>query len=200
MARPSKFRFRNLDRIGAADAEDDRHFLQSCFIDTGDLVALRNCADPRTIVLGRTGTGKTALLHRLSYLEERTISVNPEALSLSYISNSTILTFLSELGVNLDIFYKLLWRHVFAVEIIKTHFNITTEKDLSSFRARIRNYFRSQKDRNAIDYLEKWDTTFWQETEYRIREVTTEFENQVKASVGLPKLPFTSSPKTSEFS
>lgn len=192
MAKSDKFNFRKLDRIGAADAEDDRQFLQNCFVETGDLAALRSSQDSRTILLGRTGTGKTALLQRLSNVEGRTISIEPEALSLSYISNSTILTFLSQLGVNLDVFYKLLWRHVFAVEIIKSHFNIITEDDLSSFRARIRNYFRTEKERNAIKYLEKWGTTFWQETEYRVKEITTQFENQIKFSIGSQKLPFSS--------
>ena len=115
------FRFRKHDIVGAADAEDDLDFLRSCFIDTGSLRVLKNCADPRRIVLGRTGSGKTALLKRLAEAEERVIEVHPESLSLGYISNSTILRFFSSLGVNLDIFFKLLWRHVFTVEILKHH-------------------------------------------------------------------------------
>lgn len=60
-----KFYFRNRDSIGAADAGDDLDTLRDCFVDTGDLAVLRDCAKPERIVLGRTGTGKTALLSRL---------------------------------------------------------------------------------------------------------------------------------------
>lgn len=183
MSRPAKFRFRRQDNIGAADAEDDNHFLLNCFIDKGDLEILRDCSDPRTLVLGRTGTGKTALLIKLAEIEERTINIKPETLSLSYISNSTIITFLSNLGVNLDVFYKLLWRHVLAVEIIKFHFGINNDQSLKSFGQRFRNLFMNKKERNAMRYLEKWGSTFWEATEYRIKEITTQFENQVKSNV-----------------
>ena len=62
----SSFKFRRTDRIGAAGAEEDREFLDSCFVDTGDLALLENLADNRLIILGRTGTGKTALLQQLA--------------------------------------------------------------------------------------------------------------------------------------
>lgn len=118
MAKQDKFRFRKLDTVGAADAAEDSHYLQNCFLETEDLQVLRDCHNPRRIVLGRTGSGKTALLKRLAELEPRTIEVQPESLALTYISNSNILTFISDLGVKLDIFFKLLWRHVFTVELL----------------------------------------------------------------------------------
>ena len=124
-----KFRFRRLDNIGAAAAEEDIDFLKNCFVDTGVMSVLSDCRDPRSIAIGRTGSGKTALLSRLSETEERVIEILPESLSLSYISNSTVLNFFDRLGVKLDIFFKLLWRHVFAVELIKHHFKIWKEHD-----------------------------------------------------------------------
>lgn len=192
MARPSKFRFRRLDNIGSADAEEDRMFLESCFVDTGGLEVLRDCSDPRRIILGRTGTGKTALLMKLCEIEEKVIEVKPESLALAYISNSTILNFLSELGVKLDIFFKLLWRHVFTVEILKNHFNIKDKKDKAHFILRIRNLFKDDKHAKAIEYLENWGKSFWEETEYRIKEVTTKLEDDLKLSVSqkIPSISF----------
>src|SRR4051812_9132915 len=116
-----KFRFRKLDKIGVAAAEEDKETLRECFIETGALDALRELENPARIVVGGTGSGKSALLIRLGEMEQRVIAVPPESLALSYITNSTILAFLSQLGVKLDIFYKLLWRHVFVVEILKAH-------------------------------------------------------------------------------
>jgi len=183
MAKTDKFRFRKHDNIGAADAEGDK-FLSKCFVDTGDVEVLLDCADCRSIVVGRTGSGKTAILQRIVELEERAIDISPEGLSLSYVSNSTIINYLSSLGVNLDVFYKLLWRHVFAVELIKRHFKINNDTDLSSFWSRVSDIFRNRKEQNAIKYLRKWGETFWEETEYRIKEITNELERAVSASLG----------------
>jgi hypothetical protein len=169
MDKKDKFRFKKLDNIGAADAEEDKQFLESCFVEAGQIQVLRDCSDPRRIILGRTGSGKTALIQKLGELENRTIEVKPESLALSYISNSTILNFVSELGVKLDIFFKLLWRHVFTVELLKYHFNIKTENQKTSFLDPIKNLFKDKKNQKALEYLEKWGKSFWEETEYRIR-------------------------------
>lgn len=190
-AKLSEFKFAKNDVIGAADAEDDV-LLSECFVDTGDLAALINCGDPRSIIVGRTGSGKTALLKKLAESEERVINVPPESLSLAYISNSSILNFVSQLGVNLDIFYRLLWRHIFTVEILKTHFKIDSEEAKRSFMQKIFDRFKDQKQRKAIEYLETWGKEFWEETEYRIKEVTSRLESEIKASITakLPKITF----------
>lgn len=182
MAKPDKFRFKKLDSIGAAAAEDDNQFLESCFVSTGDIEALRDCDCPRRIIVGRTGAGKSALLIQLAEIEPRTIEVRPESLALAYISNSSILQFFSELGVNLDIFFRLLWRHVFTVEILKHHFNIVDEAAKRSFIERLFDMFKDDKHKKAVEYLQVWGQSFWQETEYRIKEVTTTLENDLKAS------------------
>lgn len=184
MAKQDKFLFRKHDTIGAADAEGDKMFLSKCFVDTGDLRVLRDCSDGRSIVVGRTGSGKTALLQQLLETEERAIEVKPESLSLGYIVNSTIIQYLTHLGVNLDVFYKLLWRHVFAVEIIKRCFSINNDQDLSAFMPKVMNIIRRKKDKNALDYLSKWGKTFWQESEYRVKEITSNLEKEVKGTLG----------------
>ena len=183
MSKDEKFRFRKLDTIGAAAAEDDASFLNDCYINTGAMETLRNCQDPRRIVVGRTGAGKSALLLQLSELEDRCIEVRPESLALSYISNSNILQFFAELGVQLDIFFRLLWRHVFTVEILKHHFNVENETASRNVIQRLLDAVTGDKNhKKAIEYLQQWGRSFWQETEYRIKEVTTTLEKSLKAS------------------
>ncbi|MHC4445396.1 MAG: P-loop ATPase, Sll1717 family [Planctomycetota bacterium] len=181
----SKFRFRKHDRIGATDAEQDTNYLYKCFIDNGDLDVLRNCNDPRRIILGRTGSGKTALIMKLDEEEEHVVQISPEQLSLSYLSNSTILKYLSNIGVDLDLFYRLLWRHIFAVELIKERFRIRTETEKTNWLTRIfSQFYGDKKKEKAMKYLIEWGESFWEETEYRIKEVTQKFESDLKASLG----------------
>jgi len=189
MSKADKFIFRKTDTIGAADAEEDRVFLEKCFIDTGCVDVLRDCSDHRRIIIGRTGAGKTALLERLNAVEDRVIIINPESLSLAYITNSTILNFVSQLGVKLDIFFRLLWRHVFTVEIIKHYFNIQTEKDKRGFLSKIQDRFRDKKHQKALEYLDEWGEKFWEKTEYRIKEVTTKLEQGLEGAIG-QQVPF----------
>jgi hypothetical protein len=184
MPNKDQFRFRRLDDIGAADADDDHAFLANCFVDTGIISALRDVSDPRRIVLGRTGSGKTSILLRLAETTETVIQVRPESLSLAYISNSTILNFLMQLNINLDVFFRLLWRHVFTVEIIKAHFHIKDEQSKYRFIEWIRHHFRDEKDKQALQYLEEWGKSFWEDTDYRIKEVTTKLETDVKSAIG----------------
>ncbi len=192
--RPSTFKFRRTDRIGAAGAEEDDEFLASCFVDTGDLELLADLTDNRFVILGRTGTGKTALIRQL--YRKRTdyvIDVRPQNLALTYIANSTILNFFTSIGVNLDPFFTLLWRHVFTVEILNRHFQQHISSDSKNLLDWLRGLFtgtskREREMTQAVKYLEEWGRTFWQETEFRVKEITqkveTELSDQISASLG----------------
>ena len=82
----STFVFRKNDDIGAAGAEDDERFLTECFVDTGDLSVLLDCENPRRVVVGRTGAGKTALLTAIASKRQNIIVLSPHALSLNFIA------------------------------------------------------------------------------------------------------------------
>ena len=83
MANPVVFR-RNTN-IGATDAESDDQFLENCFVDTGDLDALLDCTNAKSIILGRTGSGKTALIKQVIRRCQNYIEISPQDLSLNYI-------------------------------------------------------------------------------------------------------------------
>jgi hypothetical protein len=159
-------------------------------MDVGDMRILNDCDDPRRIVLGRTGAGKTALLYHFGQEHDNVIEIKPESLALAYISNSTILQFVHGLGVNLNIFFKLLWRHVFTVEILKTHFHLDSQQATVPVVERIKNFFsgRNRRHTQAMEYLEKWGKTFWEETDYRIKELTNKLESDLKASIDAAKI------------
>lgn len=180
----SKFKFKSNQTIGAAPAELDKYFLEQCFVDTGDLDILCNCEDPRRIVVGRTGAGKSALILQVRKTKENVIALKPEALALTYIANSNVLNFFLELGVKMDIFYRLLWRHIFVVEILKVRFHIYDETRKKSFLDQIWSLIPKKKQHElALEYLKKWGGKFWEETEYRIHEVTSTLEKNLEAAI-----------------
>ena len=171
--------------IGAADAESDDQYLESCFVDTGLLNDIRDCKNPKRILLGRTGSGKSALLKQLSMVETNLIMIEPETLSLSYISNSTILKFLDSIGVNLDLFFKLLWEHVLTVELIAKKYDIRNESSKRSFKEKIKQVLATDKSKElALRYIEEWGDNFWKTTENRVKEFTTKLEEHLNGKIG----------------
>lgn len=180
-----KFVFRKHANIGAADAIEDRKFLEQSFVDNGSIDILTDMDNPMCIVLGRTGSGKTALIERIQATKERTIQIHPEGLALTYISTNDVLRFFMEAGVNLDLFYRLLWRHVFAVEIIRQHYNIVNEEQSHNFWTNIlqQMFTRDRSKQEAIEYLRKWGKSFWLESEYRVQEITQTLEKDLTAAL-----------------
>lgn len=186
MPKPPKndFVFRKHMNIGEADAENDREFLRECFVDNGDLEVLEDTKSAPAIVLGRTGAGKSALLDELADRQEKLIRIEPESLALKHISNSSILKFFEELGVNLDIFYNVLWQHTFAVELIKNKYSIDSLAAKSNFLTSISNIISGDKKKQeALEYLEKWETKFWVTTEERIKEFTEKIERDLSLKI-----------------
>ncbi|MCS6207109.1 P-loop ATPase, Sll1717 family [Shewanella baltica] len=179
------FVFRKHMSIGEVDAENDSRFLHDCFIDTGDFDVLEDTHSSQCIVLGRTGSGKSALLERLEECHEQVIRIEPDELALKHISNSTVLSFFEELGVNLDIFYSLLWQHTLAVELIKHKYNIDTPSAKVNFFDSISALISgNSKKQLALKYIEDWGDKFWLDTETRIKEFTDKLENSLTSSVG----------------
>jgi len=178
-----KFKFKRHMTIGSMDAYEDDRFLSKCFIDTGDLSHLLDTSESMCIIAGRTGAGKSALIERINNQEENTIILLPDELALNYIANSNIIRFFENIGIKLDIFYQLLWRHVLAVELIKKKFNITNETNRKTFIERVSSIFdRDKSKEEAVNYLMEWGDKFWLEADKRIKELTTKLENELCAS------------------
>jgi Cdc6-like AAA superfamily ATPase len=95
-------------KIGQLDAEADKDLLDVCFVDNGQLDELVDVSQPSSIIVGRTGAGKSALLHKISKSVEYSAILDPHAISIQFIENSNIIQFFNQLGVKLDPFYKLL--------------------------------------------------------------------------------------------
>lgn len=178
------FVFKKHMSIGEADAIQDEKFLADCFVDVGDFDVISSTENSQSIILGRTGVGKSALIEQLANNCERVIRIEPEDLALRHISNSTILNFFENLGVNLDIFYNLLWQHTFAVELIQYHYKIDSQQKKQNFINKITSLVSgNSKKQRALKYIEEWGEKFWADTETRVKEVTEKLESELKNTI-----------------
>ena len=110
--------------LGGEAAEAD-HLLEEAFYESSDFSVMESRVDHRCFIVGRTGSGKSAALKRLEDLNPaHVIRINPDNLSLPYITNLQAIRYLDSLEVNLDTFWNTLWKHVLLVEIIRHRYNV----------------------------------------------------------------------------
>lgn len=170
--------------IGAPDAETDRDLLDACFVDVGSLALIRDVDKHASVVLGRTGQGKSALLLKLRSVEPNAIELKPLELAFRFVENSTVIKFFEGAGVNLNLFYRLLWRHVLVSELIKKRFNLRDQGAINRwFDGFLTKFNRDSAKAKSLEYLRQWGDNFWQETEVRLTEITKKIEQQLSASL-----------------
>lgn len=86
--------FRKGFKIGEPAAEADTDFLTSCFINNGIVAVATDVHMKQCVLLGRTGSGKSAIIQHIIETQDNVIPINPENLALANISNSSVLNFL----------------------------------------------------------------------------------------------------------
>lgn len=172
-------------KVGELDAEADKDMLLSCFIDNGQFDSVIDVLSPASIILGRTGSGKSALLLETSSTVEHFVLLDPNDISIRFLEHSNIIQFFNEIGVRLDLFYRILWRHILTIELLKLRYDLRSESDNNSFLSRINGWVqRDEIKKRALDYFSEWGDKFWLETDEQLRELTTKFTNDVRAQLG----------------
>lgn len=192
-AKPSgaanKIIFRAGVKVGYPSAEDDLELLFECFVDMGLTETLLDLHSPGSVVVGRTGSGKSAALLNIGDKAENTILIEPSDLALGYISNSNIISFFAELGVNFDLFYRFLWRHVLCVELLNYHYNVRKKGDFERAVEAFRDLIGANPAKQAaLEYLSTWGGKFWEQTQERIKEIVQKFEGSLTAGLDLTSL------------
>jgi hypothetical protein len=177
--------------LGGEMAEADP-LLERGFYETGLYRATASLADSRAFLIGRTGDGKSALLQHLeAECPEHVIRINPENLSLPYITALGAVQYLSSIGLNLDPLFIALWKHVLLVEIIKHRYHITSPAAKQTFiRTLMDRINRDPSKRQALEYLDEFEGRFWCETDQRVKDIITRFEQEIdkqaEVSFGVP--------------
>ena len=168
--------------MGGEQAEADA-LLEDAFYESDDFAVVSSRDDRRCFVVGRTGSGKSAVLQRLEELNpDRVIRISPEDLSLPYITNLQAIRYLDSLEINLDNFWVTLWKHVLLVEIIRHRYKVNSPAAKQNFLAHIRDRVkRDHAKRAALDYLDEYEGRFWEEADQRVREITQKFTEKIDA-------------------
>jgi hypothetical protein len=172
--------------LGGEQAEADP-LLNDAFVETSDFSALLSDRDPRCFIIARTGGGKSAALQGLEEKRpEHVIRISPEDLSLPYVTDLNVFRFLDGLGVNLDIFFIALWKHVLLVEIIRHRYKVDSPDAKQNFLANLREKVaRDPAKLAALAYLNDFGGKFWCEADERVREITDRFQGTIDRAAGV---------------
>lgn len=182
-----RVKIQRTDNIGKSAAEHD-DFLEYCFIDKrGEIDILSDVDNIQSIVVGRTGVGKTALLKRLEYQDVgyKVIDIKPQDLSIGYISNSNVIQVLHQGNISLDLIFKLLWRNVIAIEVIKDVYEGRLSHGSLNVFERLYEFVTSSRSKDAIRFMEKYEDNFWNETYVRVQKFTEKLEEEFEAEAGV---------------
>ncbi len=170
--------FKRSMNVGTISAESDKEFLEQCFIETPEYEDLCDFNSKKMIILGRTGSGKTALLNKIKEDVDCYIEVRPDTFALQYITNVPFVNKLEKENVNLEIFYKFLWLHELISQIIKNYFSYNRRNLVEELAKKI----SSGRINQLKKYLEEYDGIFFDEGS--TEKITKDVEKQISASIG----------------
>lgn len=110
-------------------------------------------------------------------------------MAMNFIHNSETLAFFDEVGVNLDPFFQTLWRHVVCVEVIIYHYQVRSRNHWEHVLETVRDLVRKDPAKSrALEYLDEWSGTFWQERQEKMRGVVEKYERALTGSIGIEQL------------
>jgi energy-coupling factor transporter ATP-binding protein EcfA2 len=161
-------------------------FLKDCFVDLPILKALKDVDSHQCLLLGRTGSGKSALLSHMEQTWPNVSRVVPKEAAFQFVANSTIIRVLGEIGVDLHVFYEYLWKHILCIHIIRECLGVKTEDHYSTMLRSVEAFVRRDQRRIAvIDYLKKYHDQFWEDADEISREVTGAITENLSSSLGV---------------
>ena len=191
----SNYKFRKNESIGNLEAETDS-FLDSCFYSSSVFKGIINFdsdnSNPdftKRIIVGRTGSGKTALLKQISRNERIKVydSIAAENTVFEHIHNNVFISGLIRQGIDLRAFYKSLWLHVLLVKVIEQVYR----KSYSSFFDYINLLPQKKpyKPNEAKEYLESFKDTFFNDNV--VSEITGKMQHELSGKLKSSKIDLT---------
>lgn len=177
--------FRKGAEIGSLDAETDQ-FLNSCFFESDVYSNITSFSSDQNfkkrIIVGRTGSGKTAILKRISDSQnvKKSEIIEAETTVFEHIKNNTFISDLINNKIDLRVFYKSLWTHVLLVKIIEMIYpNHNSFYDFVTNIVGRKKYNPSQ----IKEYVGKYKDNFFNDN--ITTEITEKMQNDLSSSASL---------------
>lgn len=172
--------------VGSRSAETDAAFLADCFVENDAFSEITNPDNSKSILLGRTGTGKTAIVETIKRTRKNCYEFDVAAMAFQYIANNTTIRALEHQGVDLMVFYQLLWKHAICLELIQKRWRVQSAGDQGDFLFQIRQWIKGDpRKEKALRYFEEWQDKFWISADENIKEITTKLEEKISQKLGV---------------
>jgi len=188
--------FRNNDEIGKLEAESDS-FLDSCFYESNIFNGLLNFDSSeknpdftRRIIVGRTGSGKSALLRKIMAADEIKThdKIEAENTIFEHVNNNIFISTLNEKGIDLRVFFKSLWLHALLIKVIPA----LHKSSYQSFFERVHGLIGGKKKpynpELANDYIEQFKGVFFNDK--ALVEISNKMERELSSKAGFKGLEF----------
>jgi hypothetical protein len=168
--------------IGANSAENDDDFLFQTFVSNPILASVQGHPQQKNFVLGRTGSGKTAILRITERNEDRSTRINVYDMAMTYIANSDIFAFLESVDAPLNLFFQYMWKHVLLLAFIQSYFHVEDKgSSINLFDKIFDRYKKDQRKSKALEYLQQWQDKFWITTDESVKELSEKLEQKIHA-------------------
>jgi ABC-type transport system involved in cytochrome c biogenesis ATPase subunit len=181
----SHYKFRKNANIGNLDAETDG-FLDNCFYQSeiyNTLVKFDDDGDfAKRIIIGRTGSGKTALLKMIagdSKIKKHDI-IEAESTVFEHIKNNIFISHLMANNIDLRVFYKSLWLHVLLVKVIDLVYPTS-----GHFLDTLASFISTGKKKYNIDLAREYVNSFrdYFFNDNIVSEITDRMQSELSSSV-----------------
>lgn len=183
--------FRNNDEIGKLEAESDT-YLDSCFYETNIFKGIMNF-DPseknpdftKRIIVGRTGSGKSALLKKI--LDKGSIKVyekiEAENTIFEHVKNNVFISSLNDSGIDLRVFYKSLWLHALLIKVIPALYRSSYQSFFKKIQELIGGKKKPYHPELANEYIEQFKDVFFNDK--ALIEISEKMQNELSTKIGI---------------
>lgn len=188
--------FRNNDEIGKLEAETDT-YLNDCFFETNIFKGImdfdyseRNPDFTKRIIVGRTGSGKSALLKKI--VDEGSIKIydkiEAENTIFEHVKNNVFISSLNESGIDLRVFYKSLWLHVLLIKVITSLHRSTYQSFFNKIHDLMGGKKKTYDPELANEYIEQFKDVFFNDK--ALIEISNKMQGELSTKIGIKELVF----------